>query len=191
MPVRFPKLEKIETPDLVLREIRPEDAPSYFALCSDPAVMKTFGVPVHVDQSETERLIHFLDQALQEEKMIRWGIALKGQGDDRLIGDVGFWRFVKERSRAEVGAKLAREYWSGGLMTQALAAVVDFGLTRMDLNTVEANVDPKNPGAVRLVEKVGFVQEGLLREHSWDIEQEKYTDSLLFTAHRSRWKLPW
>jgi len=187
--VRFQRLEKIETPDLVLREIRLEDAQAYFALCSDPIVMKTFGLPVHVDQAETERLIQFLNQALQEEKMIRWGISLKGE--DRLIGDVGFWRFVKERSRAEVGAKLAREYWSGGLMTQALAGVVDFGLTRMELNTVEANVDPNNPGAVRLVEKVGFVQEGLLREHSWDIEQRKYTDSLLFTAHRSRWKRPW
>lgn len=188
MPVLFPKLETLETPDLILREIRPEDADAYFELCSDPKVMGTWGMPVHKDKIETLKLIEHLQQALREERMIRWAITPKGS--DRLIGDVGFWRFVRERSRAETGAKLSRDFWSGGLMTQALAAVVDFGFSKMELNTIEANVDPGNPGAVRLVEKVGFVKEGLLREHSWDTNQQKYSDTLLYTAHRSRWKRP-
>ena len=76
-------------------------------------------------------------------------------------------------------------------MTQALKGVIDFGFRQMDLNTVEANVDPHNPGAIRLVEKVGFVHEGTLREHSWDIENNRFADTLLYTAHRSRWKSPW
>jgi len=188
MPVRFPPLEKLETADLTLREITLADTDAYFALCSDATVMKTFGLPAHTDRGQTEKLIAYLQQAWKEEKMIRWGISLKGKGT--LIGDIGYWRFVKERSRGEVGAKLAKEYWSGGLMTQALSAVVEYGLTAMDLNTVESNVDPENLGAVRLVEKVGFVKEGTLREHSWDIVKNKFTDTFLYTAHRSRWKRP-
>ncbi len=189
MPVRFPSIQRLETPDLVLREIVHADTDAYFALSSDQKVMKTWGMPVHQDRGETEKLIEYLKVAHKEEKMIRWAITKKGE--DRLIGDVGYWRFVKERSRAEAGAKLAKEYWSGGFMTQALAAIVDFGFNEMELNTVEANVDPENPGARRLVEKVGFLQEGILKEHSWDQERARFTDSLLFTVHRSRWKRPW
>ena len=175
----FPAIATLETKDLILRAICPDDAEAYFALCSDLEVMKTWGTEPHQSIEDTRKLIAFLEEAHASEVMIRWAITVKGS--DRLVGDVGFWRFVKERSRAEVGAKLAKVYWSGGFMTQALGAVVQFGFEQMNLHSVEANVDPVNRGALRLVEKVGFVQEGLIREHSYDGFAGKFVDTALFS----------
>lgn len=185
--LNFPDIPRIATPRLVLREITEADLDSYNALCSDPEVMKTWGTPPHLTKNETLSLIRYLKKAHEERMMFRWGIALKGK-EETLVGDVGFWRFVKERYRAEAGAKLAKPLWSGGYMTEALAACVEFGFLGMGLHSVEANVDPSNTGAIRLVQKVGFVQEGMLREHSYDCFTDSFIDTALFSVTAGRWR---
>lgn len=187
-PVRFPPDRVIETRNLRLRPILASDLDAYYALCSDALVMRTWGTPVHASPEETRRLIAFLDDAFRSGTMVRWAITEKGS--DTLIGDVGYWRFVKERYRAECGAKLARAYWSHGYMTQALAGIIAFGFERMGLHSVEANVDPTNGAALKLVEKVGFVREGLLREHSYDPTTGRFTDTALFSAIKGTWRPP-
>lgn len=182
----FPPIPRLETRDLVLREIVDSDAEAYFRLCSDPEVMRTWGTSVHRTIEDTRGLIAFLRTAYASQTMIRWAITLGVTGE--LIGDVGFWRFVKERYRAEIGAKIARAYWSKGLVSQALTAVIRFGFEEMGLHSVEANVDPTNTGAIRLVEKTGFVQEGLVREHSYLPDTGTFVDTGLFSAVRGRWQ---
>ena len=186
--IHFPEERNIETPRLLLRPLREADLEAYFAICSDPEVMRTWGTKPHASLEDTRQLLAFLDESYRLGLSARWGVEEKATG--RLVGDVGFWRFVKERFRAEVGAKLARDCWSRGYMTEALVAVVGFGLEAMGLHSVEANVDPGNPGAIRLVEKAGFEREGLLREHSYDWETGRFVDTALFSAVRTRWRRP-
>lgn len=181
----FPEITTIETQHLHLRKIESGDLESYFALCADEVVMRTWGTPVHRDRIDTLRLIEFLEDSHRRESMIRWAITEKG--NPTLIGDVGFWRFVKERARAEIGAKLRRDFWSRGYMTEALTAVIEFGFSRMGLHSVEANVDPENPAAIRLVEKVGFEREGFIREHSFSAERDRFVDTALFSVVNGRW----
>ena len=59
---------------------------------------------------------------------------------------------------------LAKQHWSGGIMTEALAAILTFGFEKMAFNRVTAFILPDNIGAIRMVKKVGFREEGLLKE---------------------------
>lgn len=186
MKIRFPPIRPLYTRDLVLREFQDDDAEAYFAICSDPEVMRTWGTPVHRSIDETRKLIAFLRGAHAGETMLRWAMVHKQEGV--LIGDVGYWRFVKERARAEIGMKLARAYWSRGFMTQALTAAIRFGFEEMGLHSVEANVDPTNGGGVRTMEKAGFVQEGLVREHTWIEASGVFVDTALFSVVQGRWQ---
>jgi [ribosomal protein S5]-alanine N-acetyltransferase len=181
----FPRLE---TRDLVLRQITASDTAAYFALYSDLEVMRTFGIRPHPTIVHTRQLIQYLEDSFINRTRVTWGIATKNE--DLLIGDVGFWRFVKERFRAEVGAKLARKYWKGGYMTQALAAVVEYGFEKMGLHTIEANIDPNNTAGIRLVEKVGFLREGLIKEHSFCPFTEKFMDTALYSVVHGHWQKP-
>jgi [ribosomal protein S5]-alanine N-acetyltransferase len=72
-------------------------------------------------------------------------------------------------------------------MTEAMAKTIEFGFTRMNLNSIEANIDPENHGSIRLVEKVGFERDGYIREHSYCFFREKFVDTILFTARASQW----
>ena len=50
-------------------------------------------------------------------------------------------------------------------MTEALKAVLQFGFYSMDLNRVEAFTATKNIASQKLLSKLGFKQEGMLRQH--------------------------
>ena len=178
--VKFPPIGTIAISNLILRPITLKDLPDYYELCSDEEVMRTWGTPHHRSLDDTRRLIFFLQESYRAEQMVRWAITEKGS--DEMVGDVGFWRFVKERCRAEIGAKLKPKYWNRGFMSDGLSAVIQFGFEKMGLHTVEANVDPLNRAALRLVEKVGFVREGVVREHSYNIFENKFKDTALFSV---------
>ena len=175
------------TKRLELSAIVPADAENYFALCSNADVMRTFGLKPHGSIEETRGLISFLEKELVEKRMIRWAVRERG-GNGALIGDVGYWRYVPSRRRAEIGAKLAAEFWNKGYMTEAMAAVMDFGFTRMSLNGIEGNADPENGGSLKMLAKLGFEREGFVKEHTYCPYRERYYDTILYSLRASQWK---
>ena len=102
----------LRSPRLVLTSITEEDADHYFSFCSNPEVMRPWGTKLHQNLQETKNMIHFLNQEFEKKQMIRWGIREKDGGP--LLGDIGFWRFVNPRLRAEIGAKLDPKFWTKG-----------------------------------------------------------------------------
>ncbi len=65
--------------------------------------------------------------------------------------------------RADVGYWLGRAYWAQGVATEALSALVELGRTELDYAKMEATVFDHNTAGRRLVERVGFEREGLVR----------------------------
>ena len=74
-----------------------------------------------------------------------------------------------------------------GVMTEALGAMLDFGFTRMGLHSVEAQIHPANSGSRRVLEKLGFVQEGYFRENFLDPVEARFTDTAVFSLLSATW----
>ncbi|KAK9137383.1 hypothetical protein Sjap_007977 [Stephania japonica] len=86
---------------------------------------------------------------------------------DRPIGAISVGPFEGiDRCRAELGYLLASEYWGRGVATAAVRMVASeiFEEWR-HLERLEALVDVENGGSMRVLEKAGFVREGLLRRY--------------------------
>jgi ribosomal-protein-alanine N-acetyltransferase len=105
------------------------------------------------------------------------------RGSDALLGTAGFWRWDKAHHWAEVGYELRPEHWGKGLMPEALTAMIRFGFERMELHRVEANITPANTASRRVLEKLGFVCEGVKREN-W-FHDGRYTDTAHYGLLRS------
>lgn len=82
-----------------------------------------------------------------------------------MIGTVGLLRFDFEHRRAEVGYEIAHRLWGRGLTPEALAAVVRYGFSVMGLHRIEAGVLPGNDASVRVLQKLGFLEEGPRRDY--------------------------
>jgi [ribosomal protein S5]-alanine N-acetyltransferase len=64
---------------------------------------------------------------------------------------------------AEFGYWLGEPYWGRGIMTEAVRAVSSYAMRRFGLIRLEAPVFEWNPASMRVLEKSGFVREGVLR----------------------------
>jgi len=158
----FDEFPTLETQRLKLRKIQPEDKYGIFDIYSSSEAMRYFGKVPYTSISEAEDMIEKVVKAFQNKEGIRWGITLRAS--DKLIGSGGFWRLLKDHLRAEIGYDLNPAYWKKGIMSEALEAMIEFGFKKMNLHTVEANIDPANIASEKLLEKMGFRKEGHITE---------------------------
>ena len=158
----FKTFPQLETRQLVLREIKPSDTKALFRFMSDEDTVTQNLMPPHKKIAETEKLIQTLKKQYDKKNEIRWGVTIKGS--DTVIGITGYYNMLPKDFQTEVGCLLAKQHWSGGIMTEALAAILTFGFEKMAFNRITAFILPDNIGAIRMVQKVGFREEGLLKE---------------------------
>jgi [ribosomal protein S5]-alanine N-acetyltransferase len=82
-----------------------------------------------------------------------------------MIGTVGLLRFDLDHGHAEVGYEIARRHWGRGFAPEAVAAILRYGFTVLGLHRIEAGVLPENDASVRVLQKLGFVEEGTRRDY--------------------------
>jgi ribosomal-protein-alanine N-acetyltransferase len=159
----FPALA---TPRLQLREIVASDAPALLAIHSDRETMKWFGTDPLVDLEGAGRVIAgFAHMRALPSPGVRWGIvhadaALGGA----LLGTCGVFRWNRGWRTCLTGYELARHAQGRGYMDEALRAVFGWAFDTLAVERIEAQVHPLNAPSLALLRKLGFVEEGLLRE---------------------------
>lgn len=87
----------------------------------------------------------------------------KKKGTKEVIGRIDLGGFEK-KSQAEISYFLSPIYWGQGMATEAVRRVTDFGIQELRLHRIEAKVRPENIGSCRVLRKLGYVEERLLRK---------------------------
>jgi [ribosomal protein S5]-alanine N-acetyltransferase len=155
----------LETKRLVLRKITKEDAKSILTYLSDEEVMKYYGLEPFKSINDALDEISWYQSIQSNQTGIRWGITLKEHGV--VIGSCGFHNFVSQHFRTEIGFELSKEHWGKGIAVEAIEAIISYGFENMSFHRVEALIEPPNLSSQRLVEKMGFIREGLLRNYEF------------------------
>lgn len=89
-----------------------------------------------------------------------------GFKDNELILDVSLSNLIRGVFQgAHLGYKIAEQHTRQGLMTEAVDAVVSHAFTRLRLHRIMANYQPWNTASGRILEKLGFEQEGLAKDY--------------------------
>lgn len=172
----FFKPVTLSTPRLILRPIREEDANALFAIWSDAEAMRYFSFPVmHHLKEATERMARKAKRTAEGDALI---LALTLHATGEVIGDCTLCRLDLANRRAEIGFCLQRPYWGRGYMREAVSALLDHAFDTLNLHRIEADIDPRNNASAGLLERLGFVREGLLRER-WRVGEE-ISDSALY-----------
>jgi len=173
----FPELH---TERLDLIAMTNEHIPDIFKLFTDDRVTKYYNViPLHTHE-DAEGILKMLDKRYAQETGIRWGIALKGQR--QLIGNIGFNTYTKGH-RSTIGYSLMPDYWNKGYMSEAITEIITYGFDMLSVNRIEAEVIPGNSASERVLSKLGFRQEGLLRQ--WMLWDGKLNDINMYALLRS------
>jgi len=168
---------------LHLRGPTQDDAGDLFALYSDPRVMRYWSRAPMRTRAEAEGLVEEILAGFERRELVNWVFA---GHDDRVVGTCTLFRFDPRHRRAEVGYALRSDHWGRGLGSEAVSLAIDWALQALDLHRIEADIDPRNEASRRLLERLGFRSEGILRERFF--VGDLASDSELFGLLADEWR---
>lgn len=181
----FTNLE-LHSDRLLLRPMQQGDAEELFQIFSHPQVMRYWSHPAWETIASAREQIDQDEVELAEGDHLRLGIIRKQ--DETLIGTCSLFAFDTQNRRCEVGYALHPDAWHQGFMQEALRLLLNYAFDTLDLNRLEADIDPRNLASAKSLERLGFVQEGLLRQR-WIVGDE-VSDSALYGLLRDDWRSP-
>lgn len=147
--MQFPHV--LETDRLIVRGWKPGDVEAFYAICSDPAVMRFVGDGTPWSRERTQAFLDRATAMMQARGFCQWPVVRKGEGEL-----VGFCGFVPCEEGAEIGWRLAPTMWGRGFATEAARAVLQYGFDLFGFPRVLATVQPSNSASVRVIEKLGL-----------------------------------
>ena len=165
-----------------LSEFRPSDKCAIVALLNDRDIYDlTLRIPFPYSEADAEAFLGRVAKATEQQgQSVHFAIR---SADDALIGGCGLNDLeVGKSHRAEMGYWLAKPLWGRGIMTAVARRLCQHGFDEFGLVKITAHVFTGNPASARVLEKCGFVQEGLLRKHF--LKGGKFIDARLFALLR-------
>lgn len=175
----------LKTARLELAEIGPQHQEDIYEIWSRDDVMQYYGSDKFTDPEQAAGIIRAFGEGFASGQAIRWGIVLKESG--KLIGTIGIHNWNKRVERAEIGYELHPDYWRKGLAKEAVYAVIDHSFNELGIKRMGALVFPENKVSAGMLQKMGFLKEGLLRAY---LHQEgRSHDSFMFSLLKTEWKV--
>jgi RimJ/RimL family protein N-acetyltransferase len=154
--------ETIETARLLLRKPTCQDAEAIFSrYAADPIVTRYMSWPTHRSVADTQAFLAWCDTEWQCMPAGSYLVFERGRGD-RLLGGTGL--AFKTPTYAATGYVFAQDAWGQGYATESLQAMVALA-PQIGVQRLEAICHTRHYASAHVMEKCGFVREGVLRAH--------------------------
>lgn len=141
----------IQTPRLILRKFREDDAADMAVWAGDPSVQNEYGEPVYDSPDAVRGLLRRYISGCSAPDFYRWAIEECSSG--RNIGMIAFCRVYDDIRTAEIEYCIAAPYWGNGYAGEAMNAVIRGTFSRTDFQKLEAYARSENQKSVRVLEK--------------------------------------
>ena len=166
---------------IYLRPLEKEDLDLCLRWVNDPAITATLTVrfPMSRGQEESWLLSHYKDRS-------DLPLAIVIEDGDEHIGNCGLHRIDYVNRNAEFGIMIGEaDQWGKGYAPEAARLIVDYGFKQLGMHRIFLHVYSHNERAIKAYRKVGFVDEGTLRESYF--RDGRYHDDLIMSILESEW----
>lgn len=171
------KRVSIRTQCLIIRRFSPDDGQDIYEYLSDPKVYEYEpGEPINLKQAfnltkDMAHNDHF------------WAVELIAE--HKVIGQLYFsQQEPKDLLTWELGYIMSPNFQKKGYGSEAALALVEYGFSALGAHRVQAHCNPNNLASWKLLEKIGFQREGLLRKNIYfkkdDLGQPIWMDSYVY-----------
>ncbi|MGN5633083.1 GNAT family N-acetyltransferase [Streptomyces sp. AC154] len=174
----------LHTSRLRLRAFEDADADNLFALHSNAYVLRYWDSPPWSERARAAKFITACRQLAQEGTGAR--LAVDRVSDGAFIGWCSLSSWNPEYRSASLGYCFEEAAWGHGYATEAAHAVLRWAFDTLDLNRVQAEADTRNTASARVLEKLGFVREGTLREDC--VVNGEVSDSWVYGLIGREWR---
>ncbi|BCB05408.1 GNAT family N-acetyltransferase [Bacillus sp. KH172YL63] len=178
------KYPVFETKRLTLRQLTMDDVDFLYHLYTSGDVLRYFGMSPIQSRDVAVGMVENYEKHAETGGPMRWAVIEKQSG--RPIGTCGFHAISKAYKRCEIGYDLEAASWGKGFMVEALSPLLSHLFKEKGMNRVGAVIVPDNEASSRVVEKLGFNQEGLLREYI--LQDGHFFDAYMYSLLEKDWQ---
>lgn len=174
----------LHTDRLRLRPFGDADGEDLYALQSNARVLRYWDSPPWTDRSRVAQFLAECRQMSESGTGVR--IAVTRRSDDGFIGWCTFNSWNPTFRSASLGYCFVEAAWGRGYAPESADALLTWAYANLNLNRVQAETDTRNLGSARVLEKLGFLREGTLRQDC--IVNGDVSDSWVYGLLRSDWE---
>ena len=158
---------------ICLRSLTDDDMMILYRWINDPELIRFTNNYRPI--SEAEQRVWFQSLSERKDQII---LGIEARKERKLIGTCGLYSIEQLNRKAEVRIKIGDiSYWGRGYGKEAMTLLLDFAFSDLNLRRLWLKVLPTNISALKLYKKVGFEEEGTLREDLYI--QGKYHDLIV------------
>lgn len=143
------------------RPIQRDDASAIYNIFSKSEVCEFYDLSPFTDLSQAVEQIENWLKNYDLGRQIRYAIIEA----DEVIGTCGLYSIYRHQNRANLGYELLPSKWNQGYMTDALELFLELCFEDWNFHRIQALVIPENNSSIRLLSKIGFNKEGLLKDY--------------------------
>jgi ribosomal-protein-alanine N-acetyltransferase len=176
-------LPVLSSQKVVLRDLRPSDAMSLFALLTTEEVAR-FISPPPTSVEGFERFIAWAHRQRTAGAYACFAVTLHGQ--DTAIGIFQLRELEPGFGTAEWGFAIGSAFWGCGAFTQGAELLMEFAFDTVGVHRLEARAAVKNGRGNGALQKIGAVQEGVLRKSF--LRNGQYLDQVLYAIVDDDWR---
>lgn len=166
---------------VTLRTIEEEDIDFLCDLFNDPDVWPYLGPHTPVNRVKERE---YVEEQVTDDGSVNLLICV-GESGEEPAGNIGFGPATAVDGSTELGIMLAPEFWGEGYGTEASRLLTTYALEERRMHRMVAKAIDENVGSCRIWEKLGFRQEGRLKESMY--HQGRYMDVLVFAVLEDEW----
>lgn len=166
-----------------LREFDLDDLDDTDAILGDDRVTRWLSFDSRTREQQAEVLTGAIERA-KHTLRTEYYLAVTTHTDDRLIGFVRLG--IGGVQAAKLGAAIAAAHWGHGYALDATRTIINFGFSALRLHRISGAIGPDNAASIALVTRLGFTQEGRLRDHVFT--NGEWRDSILYSLLAHEWE---
>ena len=185
LTTRYPASIPVDA-EIEVRLVTESDAPAIFALTDrnrEYLAKWLPWVPLTRTVADSEGFVRRAHEQMRRGEGFHACIEHRGE----LVGVIGHVYLDPTNRRAEIGYWLGEEFQGRGVMTRACRALVDYGFRSLGLNRTEIRADVDNRRSRAIPERLGFVQEAVLRESVQDYG--RFRNIVMYGMLRRDWQV--
>lgn len=148
---------------LTLRKLKLKDIEPVYNILLDREVSRNIGVPG--EKYELKYARGYVRQSqIRLRKLKEFELAVERNEDGQFIGAVGLFFISHRHKTGWIGYWIGRPYWRMGYASESVKILCDFSFRVLDLHHLTAEVFEYNRPSMKLLEKLGWSREVVLRK---------------------------
>lgn len=179
----------LETSRLLMRSFHDLDLETFAGYRSDPQVACYQGWEAPYSLEQAREFIETMKNTQPGEPGKWYQLALELKSTGVMIGDVAFFVLGADPRQAEIGVTLATAHQGQGYAREAIQRLLEYLFGELNLHRVRANCDLENQSSSRLLERLGFRQEGIFIESLWF--KSRWSSELWYGMLQREWQSRW